>query len=162
ARAGDRILHILDRGVGRMADHLAVRRADIGIALAAAGGLQLAIDEEERVVAVGHLTILGSRLRAAGQTRMNCPPSTFSVWPVIHFASSDSRKIIASAMSCGVPRRANGMPATIAWIYSVDVVVRSAGVSVGPGAMPLMRMFCGPSSRASAMVRPFTASFATL
>jgi hypothetical protein len=38
------------------------------------------------------------------------PPLTSMIWPVIYEAFSDARKTIASAISSGLPARANGTP----------------------------------------------------
>ena len=62
--------------------------------------------------------------------------------------------------SSGVPMRDNGIPFTISATISCGVVVRLASVSIGPGAIALIRMFIPPSSRDSCWVRPLTPTLA--
>jgi len=72
---------------------------------------------------------------------MTCPPSTLKIWPVIHEASSDSRNKHMPTRSSGVPIRESGSPLTMSSTISLGVVVRLASVSMGPGAIALIRMF---------------------
>ena len=46
---------------------------------------------------------------------MLTPPSTASIWPVIHLERSESKKSTAPAMSSGSPRRPRGITAR-SWV----------------------------------------------
>jgi hypothetical protein len=62
--------------------------------------------------------------------------------------------------SSGWPMRDNGIRLIISSLISRGVVARLASVSIGPGAMALIRMFCPPSSVASCWVSPLTPTLA--
>ena len=61
----------------------------------------------------------------------------------------------------GVPIRASGRPFTICSMNAAGTVLRVASVSIGPGAIALIRMFEPPSSRASCCVKPLMPTFAS-
>ncbi len=63
--------------------------------------------------------------------------------------------------SSGVPMRCNGIRFTMSLTMLPGVTVRVASVSIGPGAMALIRMFDQPSSVASCCVRLLTPAFAS-
>src|SRR5262249_47302849 len=97
-----------------------------------------------------------------GQLR-TLPPSTLSVCPVMKAASSLVRNETVPTRSSGTsPRLIACMAATEA--YSSSMLARPArglrtsvpGVRVRPGAMALTVTPCGPSSEASARVKPTT------
>ena len=62
--------------------------------------------------------------------------------------------------SSGWPMRLSGIRLTMSSTIAAGVVVRLASVSIGPGAMALIRMFCQPSSRDSCWVSPLIPTFA--
>lgn len=86
---------------------------------------------------------------------MAYPPDTFNTSPVIKPERSDPKKYIASAASSGEPVRRSG-------VFKANSS-RDDGsthsvifVSIKPGATAFTLIFEGPSSFASALVRPMT------
>ena len=86
------------------------------------------------------------------------PPSTQSVCPVIKEASSDARKYTAAATSCGLPIRQSGVSSASASRVSLECMA-FISVSMTPGATQLTRIPEGPSSLASAFVKPIRPDF---
>src|SRR5437762_9839271 len=93
--------------------------------------------------------------------RNTCPPSTLKICPVIQDASSDNKNKHSPTRSSGVPIRASGSCETIWSMIWGGTVSRVASVSIGPGAIALMRIADPPSSRASCCVSPLMPTFAT-
>ncbi len=90
---------------------------------------------------------------------MAYPPDTFKTSPVIKPERSDPRKYMASATSSGVPVRKRGV--LDANSSREDGSMHSViFVSIKPGATALTLILEGPSSFASAFVRPMTPALA--
>jgi hypothetical protein len=84
------------------------------------------------------------------------PPSTERTWPVMYWLSSDSRKVMARAMSSTVPRRPSGVWATRLASRSALRLRIVPSVGVAEGAMALTRIRRAPRSTAAARVMPIT------
>ena len=85
------------------------------------------------------------------------PPSTPSTCPVMNAAASETRNAAACATSCGVPSRPSGVSSASAAVVCAlcSSIIR---VSMTPGALQFTRTPLGPSSYASARVRPMSAA----
>jgi hypothetical protein len=82
---------------------------------------------------------------------MTLPPVGSITWPVMKLAPGPARKTATAATSSGWPTRARGICASFAR-HSADMAAGpSMSVSIGPGAMALIRM-SGPNSLAQARV----------
>jgi hypothetical protein len=80
------------------------------------------------------------------------------MWP----ASSPSRKAIRAATSATVPTRPTMLAAPSSALRSSLRVPPMMSVSMGPGATQFTVIPCGPSSRASARVKPMIAALEAL
>jgi len=86
------------------------------------------------------------------------PPSIAIIWPVIHEASSESKKEVNLAISPAFPILCSGCLFAEASRFSgVDNSCEASGVSVKDGAMALHLIFCAENSAARLLVRPSTA-----
>jgi hypothetical protein len=95
---GQRRLHVGGGGVGGHAQLPAGRRVLHRIGGVVLGAAQRAVDQQPLLVPE-----LGGGFGA--HSRVTCPPSTATIWPVIQDASSDSRNSTGPTWSAGVPRR---------------------------------------------------------
>ena len=87
---------------------------------------------------------------------MVSPPSTTIVCPVMYRASSEARKAIVAAMSCGSPKYGVAHCPRNTFRISSFKLFNAAGVRISPGATALHRMFFFPVCVAMYLVRLMT------
>ena len=91
---------------------------------------------------------------------ITAPPATSSTTPVIHAASSDTRKRAARAMSSGVPSRLIGWASTSDFFCASGIREMFRSVRIVSGAMQLTRIPLGPTCVARCCVRISIPAFA--